>query len=157
MPATITTQEEDRWITRFLPERYTLQVSPSTFSLSFVPVLFFEEYNEEQLQMLVSSSTWEVTFADETLTPDGRLVADYGLTSKGDAFRVLGSVAHAILGWAQDKQPDYLFWWTLTPRRQSLYHRVVGHFAARGSPWHRLNHDPFTGLPCRRDVFWMAR
>ena len=89
----ITTQDNDCWLDRFLPERYSLQVGPSTFSLNFVPVVFCEDYSEKQLQALVRSSTWEVTFADETLTPDGRLVANYGLTGKGNAFRVLGSAA----------------------------------------------------------------
>ena len=157
MPTTITTQDEDRWITRFLPERYTLQVGPSTFALSFVPVMFFESYNEEQLHALTTSSTWEVIFADETPTPGGRLVAQYGLTGKGNAFRVLGSAAHGILTWAREKQPDYLSWWTLEPRKAAVSAKIIRYFVARGSGWQRLDHDPFTGHPCRPEAFWLYR
>lgn len=157
MTTALTTQSEDHWLTRFLPERYTFQVGPSTFSLSFVPVLFFEEYNEEQLQALVQSSVWEVSFADETVMPDGRLVTHYGLTGKGGSFKVLGSVAHAILSWAREKRPNYLCWWSLEPKRRSMYAHMLSYFAARGSEWQRRTTDPFTGKVCRPEVFWVGR
>lgn len=155
MPTTITTRDDDSWLDRFLPERYTLQVGPSTFSLSFVPVVFFEDYSEEQLQALACSSTWEVTFADETPTHSGRLAANYGLTGKGNEFRVLGSAAHGILAWAREKQPDYLHWWTLDPRKARLFAGMLRYFEKRGSGWRRLAADPFTRRACRLEVFWL--
>ena len=96
-------ETDNRWIAKFIPEHYSLHVAGKTFIVRFAPVLFFEEYNEEQLLALTGKSVWEVTFSEESVTRDGRLVADYGLTGKGDSFRVLGSVAHGILGWAKGK------------------------------------------------------
>ena len=157
MPATTTTQDEDHWLNRFLPERYTFQVGPSTFSLNFVPVLFFEDYSEEQLQALARSSTWDVTFADETPTPSGRPAANYGLTGKGNEFRALGSAAHGILAWAREKQPDYLYWWTLDYRKAAAFTKIIRYFAARGSGWRRLAINPFTKLRCDPRVFWVAQ
>lgn len=54
----------DRWIAKFIPEHHTLRVGARTFAVRFAPVMFFEEYSEEQLQALVRSSTWEASFGD---------------------------------------------------------------------------------------------
>ena len=151
------TQTDDRWIARFIPEHYGLRVGARTFIVRFAPVMFFEHYDEAQLHALTSRAVWEVSFAEETMTADGRLMADYGRTGKGDAFRIVGSVAWGIIGWAQEKRPDYLFWWTSDHGRQSLYNRMILHFAARGSGWRRLTVDPFTGLRCQPEAFWLRR
>ena len=151
------TQTDDRWIARFIPEHYGLRIGAKKFVVRFAPVMFFEHYTEAQLHALTSRSVWEISFSEESVTRDGRLVADYGLTGKGDAFRVLGSVAHGILGWAKEKRPDYLFWWSLEPKRQRLYHSMILYFAARGSGWRRLTVDPFTGLRCQPEAFWLRR
>ena len=150
------TQTDDRWIARFIPEHYSLHIATRTFIVRFAPVMFFEEYNEVQLHALVSSSVWEVSFAEETIAADGRRFADYGLTGRGGEFRVLGSVAHGILGWAEEKRPDYLFWLAQGTRRQRVYAQMLRYFGERGSPWYRRVFDPFTGQPCPREVFWVA-
>ena len=154
---TLMTQTDDRWIARFLPEHYSLGIGAKTFIVRFAPILFFEGYNEMQLHALVGSSVWEISFSEESVTPDGRLVADYGLTGKGDSFKVLGSVAHGILAWAEAKRPDYLFWWSLEPKRQRVYNLMLRYFSKRGSPWERLERDPFTKQSCRQEAFWVVR
>ncbi len=141
-----------------LAEKYTLNVAGKTFVVQFLPMVFFEDYTEEQLDALAQKAVYDVTFyLEDFTTADGTLVAGFGIMNTGDAFRVLGAVAHNIIKWAQEKKPDYLCWYALEPNRQKLYHRMVSYFEKRGSGLRRLDADPFTGVPCTPGMFWVGR
>ena len=138
-------------------ERYTFEVGGKRYGLQFMPMLFVEGYDDAQLARLAQSAVYDVSFAlKEFVRNDGTVIEGYGATGTGDAFRVLGGVAQAILAWAQERRPDYLLWHAHGIRRQRLYDRMIRYFAARGDRVRRLEADPFTTLSCSSEIFWLV-
>lgn len=138
-------------------ERYSFQVGQKNFTLQFWPLIYLEDYSERQLAALAATFVAEVSFRLEDYTlPDGTIVAGYGGLNTGNAFQVLGGVANGIVDWARERRPAFLYWRVQDTRRQRLYEHMIRHFAARGSGWHRLPLDPFTGLHCQPDTFWLG-
>ncbi len=140
-----------------LAERYTLHVAGKTFVVQFLPMVFFEGYTDAQLDRLAEKAVYDVTFFLDSTLPDGTSAAGFGILGTGNAFKVLGAVAHGILQWTEEHQPDYLCWQALEPSRTKVYDRMIRYFAARGSGLRRLDADPFTGLPCSPGMFWVGR
>ena len=140
------------------PEWYPFQVGGKHYMLQFWPVTRLEGYSDRQLAALRTSAVYEVSFRLEThVLPDGTVLAGYEVTGTGDAFQVLGGVANGIVDWAKARRPAYLYWRAQDARRQRLYARMIRYFAARGSGWRRLQANPFTGLLCGPEVFWLRR
>ena len=138
-------------------ERYGFQVGAKHYALQFCPVTYREDYDDRQLAALEANLTYEVSFRLEHGTlPDGTILSGYDTTGTGTPFRVLGGVANGILDWANERRPTFLYWQAAGTQRQRLYERIVRSFAARGSGWHRLSTDPFTGLRCQPDTFWLG-
>ena len=139
-------------------ERYAFQVGGKDYTLQFRPMTRLEGYNDRQLGTLEASAAYAVSFRlEDYKLPDGSVIAGYDTMSVGTPFQVLGIVANAVVDWAKRRQPDFLFWQAHGIQRQRLYERMVCCFAARGSGWHRLILDPFTGLTCQPDAFWLRQ
>ncbi len=140
-------------------ERYQFEIGEKTFVVQFLPLLYQDDYTDEQLDRLSEKAVFDVTFylEDGVVGDVGERVAGFGIMGTGDAFKVLGSVAHGIMKWVDENKPDYLCWTALEPNRQKLYHSMVSYFEKKGSGWKRLACDPFTGVPCTPGMFWVGR
>lgn len=137
-------------------ESYAFQVNSKHYTLQFWPMTYLGDYEGRQLAALAATAAYEVSFRLEAHTlPDGSVVAGYDVLGTGDAFLVLGGVANGILDWTKERQPTFLYWQAHSPRRQRLYEHMIRAFAARGSSWRRLSVDPFTGVACRPEAFWL--
>ena len=139
-------------------ESYAFQVNGKNYSLQFWPMIYLEDYDEHQLAATEATAAYEVSFRlEDHALPDGSVIAGYDVMGTGDAFRVLGGVANGIVDWVKERRPTLLYWQAHSPRRQRLYERMIRQFAAQGSGWHRLAVDPFNGLACRPEAFWLGR
>lgn len=139
-------------------ESYAFQVDDKPYTLQFWPITYLEGYQEHQLAKLAASAAYEVSFRLEAYElPDGTILGGYDTMHTGAAFRVLGGVANGILDWAQQRQPEYLYWYAQGTRRQRLYERMVRYFDRQGSGWRRLAADPFTRSTNPPEAFWLHR
>ena len=139
-------------------QRYPFRVAGKEYHLQFLPMTYLDGYDEKDLARLAATDAWEVTILlEHFILPDGTCACGYGTSGTGHAFQVLGGVANGILDWAEEHQPRYLYWYAQGSRRQHLYAHMIAYLAVRGSPWHRLEADPITGMICGPEAFWVGR
>ncbi len=138
-------------------------------------MVYLHGYSDRQLDALAACAIYEVILRLESYRRRARGGGDsgdddsgvlvlvdnsYGLTGTGDPFRVLGTVANGVLGWARRRRPDYLCWHFhfLDTKRSRLFDKIVRLFAEkRASGYRRLTHDPFTGAKLPAFLFWLER
>ena len=91
---------------------------------------YLDGYDDEDFARLAATDAWEVTFKlEDFVQPDGTVAGSYGTMNTGHAFQVLGGVANGILDWAEKNQPEYLYWYAQSTRRQRLSDRMTRYFA----------------------------
>ena len=139
-------------------EWHTFQAGSRHYGVQFLPLRCLEGYTSAQTAALEASDAYEVSVrVEEHPLTRINVVAGHGMVVRDDAHHVLRAVAQAVVDWAQRQQPAYLYWFTGDTRQQRLFTWLVCHFAACGGGMCRLDADPFTGMRCAPEVFWLGR